>query len=134
MRFRSSFNVIARWLIAMFFIASGTAKVFAFQPSFAIMTAVGFPLPQLSLVGIILLEIGGGLALLFGIGARRVSVALILFLIPATIMFHARFVTDPAAGPDQFVHMIKNIAIIGGLLVFVADGPGSRVANVLTVS
>jgi uncharacterized membrane protein YphA (DoxX/SURF4 family) len=45
---------------------------------------------------------------------------LIVFLIFATITVHARFVRDPVTGTDQIVHMIKNIAIIGGLMNFVA--------------
>jgi uncharacterized membrane protein YphA (DoxX/SURF4 family) len=49
-----------------------------------------------------------------------VAVALIVFLIFATIAIHARFVRDPVTGTDQIVHMIKNIAIIGGLITFVA--------------
>jgi putative oxidoreductase len=120
----ASLETVARWLIAIFFIASGAAKVFAFQPSLAIMRTVGFPSPHLSLIGINTLEIVGGLCLLLGVGTRFVSIALILFLALATIMFHARFIADPVVGPDQFVHMIKNIAIIGGLLVFVAHGTG----------
>jgi len=55
-------------------------------------------------------------------------------LILATIVFHARFIGDPVAGPDQFVHMIKNIAIIGGLLTLAADGNGTRVPDAMTAS
>lgn len=130
----SSFSVTARWLIALFFIASGTAKVFAFHPSAAIMTTDGVPFPQFFLVLILLLEIGGGLALLFGFATRPVSVALILFLILASIVFHARFIGDPVSGPDQFVHLIKNIAIIGGLLMIVADENGTRAPHAITAS
>jgi hypothetical protein len=36
-------------------------------------------------------------------------------------MFHARFITDPVSGADQFVHMIKNVAIIGGLFSLIAN-------------
>jgi len=38
------------------------------------------------------------------------------------------------AGPDQFVHMIKNIAIIGGLIILAADGNGTRVPDAMTAS
>ena len=44
----------------------------------------------------------------------------VAFLIFATVTIHLRFVRDPVAGTDQIVHIIKNIAIIGGLLTFVA--------------
>jgi putative oxidoreductase len=123
---RSVLTTIARLLMAVFFIASGTAKVFAFQGALKIMIAAGFPAPHLSLVGINSLEIGGGLALLFGLWTRYVSVALILFLVLATVMFHARFITDPVSGADQFVHMIKNVAIIGGLFSLIANSEADR--------
>jgi len=111
--------------MASFFITSGAGKVFAFQQSATILASIGFPNPQPFLTGMIVLEVGGGLSLLFGFGTRYVSVALILFLILATILIHAPFLSDPVAGSDQIVHMIKNIAIIGGLFKFVADGGGA---------
>jgi uncharacterized membrane protein YphA (DoxX/SURF4 family) len=49
-----------------------------------------------------------------------VAVMLIVFLIFATITVHLRFVRDPVAGTDQVVHIIKNIAIIGGLFNLIA--------------
>ena len=45
---------------------------------------------------------------------------LIVFLIFATVTVHGPLVRDPVAGTDQIVHIIKNIAIIGGLIPFVA--------------
>jgi uncharacterized membrane protein YphA (DoxX/SURF4 family) len=43
-----------------------------------------------------------------------------VFLIFATITVHGPLARDPATGTDQIVHMIKNIAIIGGLFTFVS--------------
>jgi hypothetical protein len=37
----------------------------------------------------------------------------------ATIAIHGPLVRDPVARADQIVHMIKNIAIVGGLFNFV---------------
>ena len=125
MQNRSLFDTAARFLMAFFFLASGTGKVFAFQPSKAILAAIGFPSPSVFLVGIILVEIGGGLCLLLGLGTRYVSAILIVFLILATIFIHGPFVNDPVQGPDQIIHMLKNIAIIGGLLKFFVDGAGA---------
>ena len=58
---------------------------------------------------------------IFAPRSSYVAVALIVFLIFATVTIHARFVRDPVTGTDQIVHMIKNIAIIGGLINFVAS-------------
>jgi putative oxidoreductase len=111
---------LARCLIAFFFIASGSGKIFAFRQSSTILASIGFPVPTFFLTAIIAVEIAGGLGLLLNVWTSDVAVALIVFLIFATITIHARFVRDPVTGTDQVVHMIKNIAIIGGLMNFVA--------------
>ena len=111
---------IARCLIAFFFVASGSGKLFAFRQTSATLASIGFPIPTLSLTAFIAVEIAGGLGLLFNLWTSYVSVTLIVFLIFATVTIHARFVRDPVTGTDQIVHMIKNIAIIGGLLNLVA--------------
>jgi putative oxidoreductase len=113
-------TTIGRCLIAFFFIASGSGKLFAFRQTSGILASIGFPIPSLSLAGFIAIEIVGGLALLLNLWTSYVAVALIAFLVFATITVHARFVRDPVAGADQVVHVIKNIAIIGGLINFVA--------------
>ena len=111
---------IGRCLIAFFFVASGSGKLFAFRQTSATLASIGFPIPTLSLTAFIAVEIAGGLGLFFNFWTSYVAVMLIVFLIFATITVHARFVRDPVAGTDQIVHMIKNIAIIGGLLNLVA--------------
>ena len=111
---------IARCLIAFFFVASGSGKLFAFRQTSATLASIGFPIPTLSLTAFIAVEIAGGLGLLFNFWTSYVAVMLIVFLIFATITVHARFVRDPVAGTDQVVHIIKNIAIIGGLFNLIA--------------
>jgi putative oxidoreductase len=119
---RSLLATIARVLIAIFFLGSGALKIFFFQPSAGLLGAIGFPTPQFFLIGMMVIEIGGGLCLLFGFGTRFVSVVLIAFMILASIFVHLPFIGDPVSGLDQMVHILKNIAIIGGLLRLVADG------------
>ena len=111
---------IARCLIAFFFVASGSGKLFAFRQTSATLASIGFPIPTLSLTAFIAVEIAGGLGLLFNLWTSYVAVMLIVFLIFATITVHLRFVRDPVAGTDQVVHIIKNIAIIGGLFNLIA--------------
>ena len=72
------------------------------------------------MIAFIAVEIAGGLGLFFNLWTSYVAVMLIVFLIFATVTIHARFVRDPVTVTDQVVHMIKNIAIIGGLFTFVA--------------
>ena len=111
---------VARCLIAFFFVASGLGKVFAFQQTSTILASIGFPIPTFFLTAINAVEIVGGLGLFFNVWTSYVAVTLIVFLIFATITIHGPLVRDPVTGTDQIVHIIKNIAIIGGLLTFVA--------------
>lgn len=134
MAHRPLLGTVGRLLIAFFFIASGAGKVFAFQPSEAILAAIGFPVPQLSLAGFSLIEIAGGLCLLLNLRTTYVSVALVVFLIFATFTIHLPFVRDPATGADQIIHVIKNVAIMGGLLMLVARGAGARMPDAATLS
>src|SRR5215467_3759109 len=115
---------VARFLMALIFILSGIGKLFAFGATAAMMGGVGFPAPSFFLVCAILIEIVAGTALLLGFKTRYAASALIVFLIPATIMFHAAGISDPAHGQEQMVHTLKNLALMGGLLKFALDGAG----------
>jgi len=120
----SLLNPLSRFLIAFIFLASGAGKAFAFAPTATMMSSVGFPSPSFFLACAILIELIGGTGLLLGFGTRYAAAALIVFLIPATLIFHAQFAGDPVSGQEQIAHTLKNLAIIGGLLKFVADGGG----------
>jgi uncharacterized membrane protein YphA (DoxX/SURF4 family) len=77
-------------------------------------------MPTFFLTAFTAVEIAGGVGLLFNVWTSYVAVALIVFLVFATITVHARFVRDPVGRTDQIVHMIKKVGIIGGLINFVA--------------
>ena len=62
------------------------------------------------------LESVGGLALILGYQSRWAAGALSVFLIAATLIFHA--------APDQRIQLLKNLAILGGLLQVMAFGSG----------
>ena len=118
-------NPLARFLVALIFIMSGAGKLFAFSQTAAMMESVGFSAPSFFLVCAILIEIIGGVLLVIGYKARWASLALIVFLVPATLIFHAAHLADPAQGQQQIVEVLKNLAILGALLKFAADGAGA---------
>ena len=62
----------------------------------------------------------GGLSLLLGYKVKIGSILLILFLIPATLVFH-----NPIANPEELNSFIKNIGLIGGLLMVIYAGAGA---------
>ena len=64
----------------------------------------------------LLIEIGGGLLLLTGFQARYAALVIAPWLVPVTLVFH-NFWAVPAQQQDQMINFLKNLAIIGGLLV-----------------
>lgn len=111
--------LIARILLSNVFLFSGVKKVFAFSATQAYMTKYGMKMAVLFLVLAILFEIGGGLMLLLGYLPRLGALALLLFLLPTTVVFHRDF-----ADPAQIVQFSKNAAIMGGLWAVLAAGGG----------
>jgi putative oxidoreductase len=89
-----------------------------------VASSAGLPLPAVSIAIAAVIEIAGGLALLAGWQVRWASLALVIFLIPATLLFHAAHLGDPGQGRTQMVEVLKNLAIMGGLLKFYVDASG----------
>jgi putative oxidoreductase len=110
-------SLIARILLAQIFILAGFSKIGGFAGTQGYMESVGVPGMLLPLV--ILLELGGGLAILVGWQTRLVSYALAAFTIIAAIIFHSHL-----ADQTQMIMFMKNFAIAGGFLLLAEHGAG----------
>jgi len=117
-------NAISRALVAAIFLLSGLSKIAGFQQTVGIAAGAGLPLPAVSIAIAALVEIVAGLAFLLGWRVRWMSLALFLYLIPATLIFHAAHMGDPTQGRMQMIEVLKNLAIMGGLLKFYVDASG----------
>lgn len=109
--------LLGRLLIAALFLHEAYVKLGHIGPSMAYMERFG--LPGLLLFPAIALELGGGLALVTGLGARHAALALAGFSLVAATLFHGAW-TDG----NQLLHFEKDLAIAGGLLTLFAVGPG----------
>lgn len=87
-RLSSSGMLVARVLLSSIFLFSGVKKVFAFSATQGYMAQYGMKMTGLFLVLAILFEVGGGLFVLLGYFPRLGALALLLFLVPATVVFH----------------------------------------------
>ncbi|MDQ3563149.1 MAG: DoxX family protein [Pseudomonadota bacterium] len=116
--------LVGRVLLALIFIGSGFSKITGFADTAASMAAKGIPMVEVLLIIAILIELGGGLLLALGYKARWAALAIFLFLIPATLIFHAFWAVDPEQVKMQLIQFQKNLAIMGGMLYVVFNGPG----------
>ncbi len=109
--------LVGRILIALLFIVSGWAKISGYSGTQAYMQSAGVPGGILPLV--ILLELGGGIAIIAGFQTRLIALVLAGFSIVAALLFHA-------GSPDQIqqIMFLKNLGLAGGFLFLVAHGAG----------
>ncbi|MGH8593253.1 MAG: DoxX family protein [Gammaproteobacteria bacterium] len=115
---------VGRILLALIFIGSGFGKITGFEDTAAYMASNGMPMVEVSLIAAILIELGAGLLLAVGYKARGAALAILLFLIPTTPIFHAFWAVDPDQVRMQMIQFQKNLAIMGGMLYVVFNGPG----------
>ncbi|MBO9998533.1 MAG: DoxX family protein [Cyanobacteria bacterium SID2] len=108
----------ARICLATIFLRAGFSKIGGFAATANMMGDRGLPLPEVLLVGTIVFQILGGLSLVLGYKVRTGSILLIIFLIPATLVFHSPL------DPEQTTNFLKNLGLLGGLLMSFYFGAG----------
>lgn len=116
--------LIGRILLSAIFVMSGADKIMHWSQTVEQMKGEGMIWVPFFLVVSIVLELGGGLLVLLGWYARAGAVALILFLIPVTAIFHDFWQYEGQQQQMQMIHFSKNVAILGGLLLLLACGAG----------
>lgn len=116
--------LLGRALLALIFLVSALHKLAAWQATVAYMASRGMPAAPAFLVAAVALEIAGSLSLLLGFRARVGAALLIAFLVPTTLVFHCFWTMTGAERQVNMIMFLKNLAIMGGLLLVAAFGPG----------
>jgi putative oxidoreductase len=111
-------NLAGRILLAHIFLLAGLNKISGYSGTQGYMEAMGVPGVLLPLV--ILLEIGGALALITGWQTRLAAYALAAFCAVSALIFH-----NNLGDQIQMIMFMKNWAMAGGLLVLAANGAGA---------
>ncbi len=119
------YPLIGRVLIGILFALAGLSKI----QSQASITGTSEKLASVGLPGdvwfvylVALFELGAGIALIVGAFVHEVAYLLIGFTFLATLLYHTDF-SGPNAMTQQ-VMFLKNLAIMGGLLLVAATGAG----------
>ncbi len=109
---------VGRLALGLIFLLAGVNKITGYSGTVGYMESHGLPLAGLLAVLTILVEILGALALITGWQGRWAALVLAAFLVPVTLIFHGPWIEG------QMQSFLKNVAIFGGLLMVVANGPG----------
>lgn len=110
---------VGRVLLGLLFLASGLSMAFMQGPGnvAGYFASLGIPLAGVAAYAVIALKVVAGGALIAGIRSDLAAMALILFTLAATLIAHLD-ISD--------TNLFKNLAIVGGLLYFIAETARSK--------
>jgi putative oxidoreductase len=117
-KFDDAILLTARLLLAWLFVHEGVSLVVNFDAAASGMAKMGVPAPLL--VATIALQLLGGMAIAIGWQARLGAAGLGLFCLATAVLFHQNF-----ANRNELLHFEKDLAIAGGMFVFMVRGAGA---------
>lgn len=110
------YALASRSLIALLFVVAGIQKAMHFQATSETVTALGIPMAAIVTVIVILIEVPIALAFAWGYYGCIAGWILVGFTAITTVVVHH----DLNNGINM-VNALKNLAIIGGLMLAVKD-------------
>ena len=134
-----AFITIGRVLLALLFVISGASKLLDLAAT-AQMTAkivipaalapyatqlegaTGMAMPQMLAIAAGALELICGICIALNFGARFFAIVLILFVAAATFYFHDFWNQTGAEARNNMIHAMKNLSVIGALLIIAGLG------------
>ena len=118
-----------RVLIAMLFLVSGGLKI-AFHAAIAgAIASKGLPGADLVAWAAALFEISAALLLVFGVWLFETALALALWCALTAVMFHQFWAATGIEQQNQFSNFLKNVALLGALLIVARDARRSIVVR-----
>ena len=116
-------QLVGRVALGTVFVVSGLGNLAAWRGTVAYAGSKG--VPEILLAIATALELLGAVSVVAGFRARWGALALLIFLVPVTLVFHNFWGAPPDQQQIQTVNFLKNLAIGGGLLIVLGRGAGA---------
>lgn len=113
-------TLAGRVLMSLLFILGGWGKLLAPAATQAMFVKQGLPMVEAAWVLAVVVELGGGLAILFGLFIRPVAIVCAIWCVATALIAHTNF-----AERIQEINFFKNMGMAGGFLYIAAFGAGA---------
>lgn len=118
-------DLFARIFIAIMFYYEAFDSFLYFDNTKETMTAYGLTWNQNFLLGAtIVFLIMGATLVLIGYNSRFGAFLLLLYIVPTTFIIYSFWNVPPESQRIQLINFMKNLAVIGGLLLLTVNKPG----------
>ena len=111
-------EIFGRIFISALFIVEGLKKIF--DPDMSVMYMLDHGVPEFLFYPSVAFEIIIPIFLVAGYKTKIMASMLALFVLTVTLIFHAHHVFSDGI---QLTALLKNFAIIGGLLIIISNKP-----------
>lgn len=120
------FPLTARFLISAIFVQGALGKILGWDSQASYMQSHQLPVQLIpAMLGVaLLIEAGGVLCLLVGWQARAAAFVMFLYLGAVSVLLHNFWAAHGMAAGGMQTQFLKNVGIMGGLLMIAASGPG----------
>ena len=118
------FPLAARFAICCIFVQGAMGKIFGWSGQSAYMEQHGVGPTTPLLATALAVEVIGVICLLIGYQARWAALAMAAYLVAVTVLLHNFWNRSGMAQMLAQTEFMKNVAIIGGLLMIVSFGTG----------
>ncbi len=109
---------IGRIIVGIFFLINAYDHLFKSSGMVGYAASKGVPSPKLAIMGSGILLLLGALSILFASYTFWGIIALLVFMIPVTFTMHNFWkATDPMTKMNEKISFMKNMAIVGFLLM-----------------
>jgi putative oxidoreductase len=113
-------TLIGRIGLSLLFIHGGRGKLLAPAATQAMLAGHHLPMVELGWAIAVVVEFGGGLAILFGLFTRPVALVLAIWCVATALIGHSNL-----ADRNMEIHFLKNMAMAGGFLYVMLLGAGA---------
>jgi putative oxidoreductase len=113
-------TLIGRVLLSLLFIIGGWGKMLGPAATQAMFAKQGLPMVEAAWVLAVAVELGGGLAILFGLFIRPVALVCAIWCVATALIAHTNL-----AERAQEIQFFKNMGLTGGFLYVAAFGAGA---------
>lgn len=122
----AAFPLIARLLITAIFVQGALGKITGWSGQASYMQSHRLPaqlIPAMLAIAL-LIECGGVVCLVVGWQARAAAFVMFLYLGAVSVLLHNFWAAQGVSAGGMQTQFLKNLGIMGGLLMIAAYGPG----------
>jgi putative oxidoreductase len=122
---RTLTDPLARILIVAIFVYTGITKLMHFDATAHMIGEKGIPLAAVAAAIAILIELGGAILIIVGWQTKLAAAVQFVYLVFITFMYHNFWAAPPQLHDVQLLNFLKNVGIMGGLLILATHGAGA---------